>query len=77
MFEDCCTVLHSFHQSECCSFGLIAKEPKSHGFCDNLRSSDLDMSPSCFCGINRLFVYSMAKHSLTDFQVHREYEATG
>ena len=61
-----------FSQSECCSFGLITRRAWVSWFLwqPKVRWPGYVL-PSCSCGINRLFVNRMAKHSLTRFQVHR------
>lgn len=69
------TVMQSntdFHQSKCCSFGLITRGVWGSWFLwqPKVRWPGYVL-PSCFCGINRLFVNRMAKHSLTRFWVHK------
>lgn len=62
-----------FSQSECCSFGLITRRAWVSWFLwqPKVRWPGYVL-PSCSCGINRLFVNRMAKHSLSSSQSMRQ-----
>lgn len=61
-----------FSQSKCYSVWLNYKKSLRHmvSVTTHFRSPGYVL-PSCFCGINKLFVNRMAKHFLTRFQVHK------